>query len=294
MVDDYAPWVKRGLLPLTSYSLGKHQFKHTTIIVRKVNNKNAETEGIDSFDTPEALAINRARLEHLESLNLDINGKSVLDVGCGVGHLAQFFLQKECNVLAVDGRSENIASLQSRYPELKSAVVDVERDKLTEYGMFDIVFCYGLLYHLENPTFALQNMASVCKELLLIETCITDCPQPVLQLVDESATYNQALSGTGSRPSPSYVVMSLLNAGFPYVYVPDTIPDHADFKFLSLFFSYGGDVHRNQLGVYSHYRRHCDVNVNVGGPGFNCFCKHFLNINHFMSLSISLTISKSV
>jgi len=40
------------------------------------------------FDAPEALAINGARMSHLESLGLPLAGKRVLDAGCGVGHLA--------------------------------------------------------------------------------------------------------------------------------------------------------------------------------------------------------------
>ena len=35
--------------------------------------------GIETFDTPEAAAINRARLAHLDSLGLPIAGKRVLD-----------------------------------------------------------------------------------------------------------------------------------------------------------------------------------------------------------------------
>jgi SAM-dependent methyltransferase len=192
---------------------------------------------VEAFDRPEALEINRARLKHLESLDLPIQGKSVLDVGCGVGHLSRFFIENGCRVFCIDGREENISSLKERYPDLDSAVADVEKDSLSDYGFFDIVFCYGLLYHLENPTIALKNMASVCREMLLLETCITDHPYPLIQLVEESATYNQSLTGLGTRPTPSYVVTAMLHAGFSYVYVPETRPEFPDFKF-----SWKGDL----------------------------------------------------
>lgn len=52
--------------------------------------KLAPGTGVECFDTTEALAINRARLDHLDSLCLALHGKRVLDVGCGVGHLADF------------------------------------------------------------------------------------------------------------------------------------------------------------------------------------------------------------
>jgi 2-polyprenyl-3-methyl-5-hydroxy-6-metoxy-1,4-benzoquinol methylase len=65
--------------------------------------------GVETFDTEAALEINQARLAHLESLDLPIEGTRVLDVGYGVGHLAQFFIRKGCDVLCVDGREHNIA-----------------------------------------------------------------------------------------------------------------------------------------------------------------------------------------
>ena len=72
--------------------------------------------GISVFDSQDAIAINRARLAHLDSLDLPLSRKSVLDVGCGVGHLSRFFVERGCRVTCVDGRRENIDALQLRYP----------------------------------------------------------------------------------------------------------------------------------------------------------------------------------
>src|SRR5581483_174674 len=100
------------------------------------------------------------------------------------------------------------------------------------FGSFDIVFCYGLLYHLENPVAALRNMADVCDGFLLLETVITDHAEPILRLSDEpAATPNQALAGVAGRPTPAFVAMALSRSGFPFVYAPLRVPDHADFQF---------------------------------------------------------------
>ncbi len=189
--------------------------------------------GLECFETPGALGINRARLEHLDSLGLDLKGKRVLDVGCGVGYLAQLFVRHDCEVVCVDGREENIRCLKSRHPRLEAFVADVETDPLTRFGMFDIVFCYGLLYHLSNPLAGLRNMATVCRQMLLLETCVCDHSEPVLYLVDEPKSFNQALFQycTGSRPSPGFVTMAINRCGFPYVYAPDTPPVYPDFQF---------------------------------------------------------------
>ncbi len=187
--------------------------------------------GPETFRQQDYININNARLEHLESLNLPLDGKSVLDVGCGVGDLTQFFLNKNCEVVCVDGREENISVLHSEHPKLIAHIANVETDLLSKFGNFDIVFCYGLLYHLENPFIALHNMALVCKELLLLETIVCDHKLPILRITDESAAFSQALQGVGCRPSPSYVVLALNRSGFPYVYAPKKLPHHRDFQF---------------------------------------------------------------
>ena len=107
----------------------------------------------------------------------------------------------------------------------------VETEPLSPLGGFDVVFCYGLLYHLENPLAGLRSMGSVCRDLLLLETLVCDHSAPVNLLVDEPRVHNQAVGQLGSRPSPAHVTMSLNRIGFPYVYAPRTPPGHADFRF---------------------------------------------------------------
>jgi SAM-dependent methyltransferase len=187
--------------------------------------------GPETFDQRESAEINRARMSHLESLGFFLEGKSVLDVGCGVGHLAQFFVGRGCRVVCIDAREQNIARLRELYPGLEAQVADVEAEPLLRFGTFDVVFAYGLLYHLENPLAALRNMASVCKELLLLETMVCDHTLPVLRAEDETAAFSQALRGLGCRPSPSYVALALSRLGFDFIYAPKAPPEHPDFRF---------------------------------------------------------------
>jgi SAM-dependent methyltransferase len=152
-------------------------------------------------------------------------------VGCGVGHLAQFFAAQGCDVLCVDARRENIERLAELYPGLPGRVFDVGKDAFEELGRFDIVFAYGVLYHLEDPFRALRGLASICDGMLLLETMVADHPLPLLRMAEESATYNQALRNVGSRPTPSFVVLALRSAGFRHIYGPRTPPAHRDFDF---------------------------------------------------------------
>jgi SAM-dependent methyltransferase len=189
-----------------------------------------EGGGVESFDTDAALEINEARLRHLASLELPIDGRRVLEVGAGVGRLTGFFVERGCSVVATEARSENVAELRRRLPTVDAKEADVE-ESLQHLGSFDIVFCYGLLYHLDSPLRALRNMAEVCDDLLLIETMVCDSRCAVLRLEDETTSVNQALRGLAHRPSPSYLAIALNRVGFDHVYVATEPPDYPDYHF---------------------------------------------------------------
>jgi hypothetical protein len=108
--------------------------------------------------------------------------------------------------------------------------MDAEGD-FTSLGRFEVVFCYGLLYHLENPLRALRNMAVVCDDLLLVETQVCDSPLPILRLADETLSANQALGGLAHRPSPAWMALALNRIGFQHIYMPTVAPAHPDFQF---------------------------------------------------------------
>lgn len=182
------------------------------------------------FDTPAAEELNAARLEHLASLGLPLARRTVLEVGAGVGRLTGFFTSLGCRVLATEARSDNVDELRRRRSDVTVVQADVE-ESLERLGRFDVVFCYGLLYHLENPLRALRNMAAVCDDLLLIETIVCDARASVLLLDDETKAVNQALRGIAHRPSPSYLALALNRIGFDHVYGAVTPPEHPEYTF---------------------------------------------------------------
>jgi FkbM family methyltransferase len=183
------------------------------------------------FDEAEAVRINRARIQMIGAVGLPLAGARVLDVGCGVGRFADYYASQGCDVVAVDARPENIAELHRRYPSVRAIVGDAEVFDFETLGQFDVVHCFGLLYHLENPLAALRNLSRVCTRVLLLETMIVDSKRPMLLLADETKAASQALGGIGCRPSPSFVAMSLNRIGFPRVYGLQPDGEHEDFDF---------------------------------------------------------------
>jgi 2-polyprenyl-3-methyl-5-hydroxy-6-metoxy-1,4-benzoquinol methylase len=183
------------------------------------------------FDDDAASAINVARMNFVTSLGLPLAGKRVLDIGAGVGHFSHLYSRLGATVVAVEGRDENVAVLRQRYPDVTAHVGDVQSMDLAGLGDFDIVHCFGLLYHLDSPVAALRRIETVCRGLLLLETMVCDAAQPMMVLADETMAVNQALSGLGCRPSPAFIALALNRVGFPYVYGAAAPPDHPDFKF---------------------------------------------------------------
>lgn len=191
--------------------------------------KSAEERAFGVFLTPGAHAINEARQRHLATLGLNLQGKTVLEVGAGIGLHTPFFLERGCTVTVTDGRAENVGEIKRRLPSVRTAVVDMEIDQpLTHLGRFDIVYCYGLLYHLGNPERALGRLAEVCDGQLLLETAVSAGNYDELLLLRDPDYLNQAVSGTGCRPTRLWVI-NRLRALFGHAYIPRTQPRHVDF-----------------------------------------------------------------
>jgi 2-polyprenyl-3-methyl-5-hydroxy-6-metoxy-1,4-benzoquinol methylase len=181
------------------------------------------------FLTPEASAINMARQAHLASLGLDLTCKRVLEVGAGIGLHTPFFLKRGCEVLVTDGNAENVGEIRRRLPHVPSSLLDLEQaGTLDHLGLFDIVYCYGLLYHLSNPEAAIAKFASVCRGQLLLETVVSLGRYPEVQLIRDFVSNNQAVSGIGCRPTRPWI-MQTLTRYFGHAYVTRTQPDYPDF-----------------------------------------------------------------
>lgn len=151
-------------------------------------------------------------------------------MGGGPGHLAQYFVQAGCAVVSTDARQENVQRARELYPYLTVRVLDIEGAGFAANEVY-VVFCYGLLYHVENPLLVLRRLEALTGDLLLLETVVCDSKLPVVRIDDETTSFNQALHGIGSRPSPSFVALGLSRAGFAHVYAPLVPPNHDDYQF---------------------------------------------------------------
>lgn len=175
---------------------------------------------------------NARRQEHLATLGLDLGNKSVLEVGAGIGDHTQFFLDRGCKVLCTEPRGENLDVIRQRFgsnPNVTVDHLDLDGDLPAEAHQYDVVYCYGVLYHLSRPAEALAWMCDRAVDLLLLETCVSYSGEDEPFLVSERASSpSQAITGTGCRPSRVWV-MNRLREKMPHVYVTATQPRHRQF-----------------------------------------------------------------
>src|SRR5262245_44931776 len=93
---------------------------------------------VAAFETPEALAINAARQNHLAALELELERKCVLEIGAGIGLHTRFFLDRGCEVVVTDGNDENLAEISRRHPDWTVRRLDLlDEDDYVGLELFD-------------------------------------------------------------------------------------------------------------------------------------------------------------
>jgi FkbM family methyltransferase len=184
---------------------------------------------LEAFRHVRYIQHNQRRLEHLASLGLDLENKTVLEVGAGIGDHTQFFLDRGCQVTVTEGRPENLEILKKRYPSLPVLYLDMDSPDENFDQKFDIVYCYGLLYHLKNPAEAIAFMAQRCQRILLMETGVSYGEDEVIKVHEEPANHpTHGVSGFGCFPTRSWIYHRL-RQNFEFVYLPITQPYHEEF-----------------------------------------------------------------
>ena len=194
------------------------------------NKNNFNSKSVAPFLRSNNQKHNIARLSHLDSLNLDLRNKFVLEIGAGIDDYSLFYLYKGCKVVATDGRKEFVIYINGRL-EIESLKLDVEKElyKLKSLPKFDIVHCYGLLYHINNPKEFILSISDKAV-VLLLETCVSSdfAPYGPNIVSEDKNNPTQAKSGNGCRPTRKWIA-DILNSNFDFVYFPKIRPDHNEF-----------------------------------------------------------------
>src|SRR5262249_13612586 len=95
---------------------------------------------------------------------------------------------------------------------------------------FDLVFCFGLLYHLENPLLAIRHLHAMTAKLLLVEGVIFPGDEPLMGLIDETSNDDRGLNHIAFYPTEACLVKMLYRSGFAHVFAFRHQPDHTEYR----------------------------------------------------------------
>jgi tRNA (mo5U34)-methyltransferase len=127
----------------------------------------------------------------------DLTGKRVLDIGAWDGFWTFEALKRGAReVVAIDDFSDLLGESgpkvrqawetfdlcrsafgwdETRCSRTEMSVYDISEDRL---GRFDVVFFFGMFYHLRHPLLALDRIAAVADDLICVESAILDDMSP--------------------------------------------------------------------------------------------------------------------
>ncbi|HME11615.1 MAG TPA: FkbM family methyltransferase [Candidatus Acidoferrum sp.] len=186
------------------------------------------------FDERDALRLVEARGETmrrlLKKLIPALQLATAVDVGCGVGFFSQMLRECGLQVRGFDGRSQNVAEARARFPDIPFAQGDIENTAVRDAAKFDLVLCFGLLYHLENPLLAMRNLQAITGKCLLLESICLPGDKTETLLREEPRRDNQSLSDVAFYPSEAALIKMMYRAGFHVVYRLVNLPQHDDFR----------------------------------------------------------------
>lgn len=196
----------------------------------------AEIAGIDWFHkielapglvTPGKIDPSR-RLDGI-GLPPNLDGKTLLDIGAWDGFFSFEAERRGAKVVALDSFSWNGSGWGSRAGfdcarrALGSSVRPVEMEVLdldpATIGSFDIVLFLNVLYHMRSPALAIERVASVTGNHLILETHtdLNDLDVPAVAVYPPGAVWHDETTYCG--PNPAAIEVMLRDAGFTRVEV---------------------------------------------------------------------------
>lgn len=110
-----------------------------------------------------------------------VEGKQVLDIGCGEGYGSAMLAEKAAHVVGTDSSEEVVEYAAAKYPlpNLEYRRMPAEKHAFPD-GSFDVVVCLELIEHVENYVAVMAEMRRLLKPggILVLSTPNKDITSP--------------------------------------------------------------------------------------------------------------------
>ncbi|HEY7291245.1 MAG TPA: methyltransferase domain-containing protein [Vicinamibacterales bacterium] len=126
-----------------------------------------------------------------------LQGKRIVDLGCLEGGYTVEFARMGMDAVGLEVRPNNFANC--RYVKERTSLpnlsfINDDAWNVGKYGVFDVVFCCGLLYHLDRPVSFVRMLSGLCRKALIVNTHFaTDQKSTIYNLGD--LTEHEGVSG---------------------------------------------------------------------------------------------------
>ena len=143
------------------------------------------------------------------------SGKTVLELGCGQGHIGRKFIEWGAQVTFCEARKELVDSMKNIMPDQE--VIQLNQEEEWDLKRkFDIVIHWGVLYHLDNWK---EDLLSAMNHSNLIflesEVANSDDENYEFKLQDHDG-YDQAVNINATRPSANFIEKIILQNNFSF------------------------------------------------------------------------------
>jgi len=140
--------------------------KYDINLLRSLNKEYKSKPVVDTFpiyDQEHQFKVAENRLVSLSKL-VDINGKRVLEIGCGGGYVSRkLATDYGCSVVGIDIYKNHLWEELGEEKNLEYLVVDLSKENPFEYQSFDLIISYTVWEHILHPFTILKECSKLIK-----------------------------------------------------------------------------------------------------------------------------------
>lgn len=130
--------------------------------------------------------------------------KRVIDIGCNRGQHISNILSKEfpdAQIVGVEPKADNFNTcLKLKSDKIDFLQYDCRELRKDKVGVFDFVWCWGLIYHLDDPTLLMKSLQSITNSTSVVcmeghiaidgeQTCMPNPNPPIVEQTLDAQTY---------------------------------------------------------------------------------------------------------